>query len=869
MEIVKMRANHVETPLGYALEPLRLSWKVEDSRGKKQEKACVKIAEDALFQNILYHSGYKELNNLCVAPGIQLKPRKRYYWSVQVWSDAGETAGATSWFETGKQTEAWQASWIAPPKGRTEHPLLRGSFSLEAPVRSARAYVCGLGLYEFFVNGEKAGQEYFTPGYNDYTFWKQVQTYDVTQWLHKGENRLGCMLGNGWYKGRFGFEENADRKELFGDRFAFLCELHVKLENGKEVVLGSGRDWEWKPSPVLESGIYDGERYDARLETENWCLPESGQEGWMPAELWEPDSWTLEDRRSLPVEITKRLPVKELIHTPKGEWVLDFGQEITGWVEFTCDLPSGKAVWLQYGEILQDGCFYRENLRSAKAEYTYISRGEKAQVRPHFTFYGFRYVKVEGMEAVNPEAFTACVLHSKMDFTGKIHTSDPKVNRLFQNALWSQRGNFVDVPTDCPQRDERMGWTGDAQVFAPTASFNMYTPAFYAKYMWDMLKEQTGLYGGSVPHTVPMMIEDLKREAHGSCAWADAAIFIPWTLYLFYGDTVLLEQQYANMVEWGEYLIREDQREGGRHLRQTGFHFGDWLALDAPDRKENSVFGGTDVYFVASAYYYRSIFLLAQAAQVLEKKEDARKYKKLAGEILQAFRAEYLLEDGKARSDTQTAYVLLLQFEMLQPEEIPGAVENLRRKLRESQMHLTTGFVGTPYLCPALSENGAQEDACTLLLNQDYPSWLYEVNMGATTIWERWNSVLPDGHVSDTGMNSLNHYAYGSIVEWMYRYLCGINPSAEMPGFRKICFTPLPDPRFRFAEATFDSPMGLCRSQWRYEGDRWLYTCTVPFGAEAELVLPMEGTLKGEDGQPRTGKRFFLHAGTYEFRANL
>ena len=852
MKITAMQANHLETPLGCDLSHLSLSWISEEARGKKQASARVLIAYDPSFGRILHDSGEGgNPDSLSYCPQLALAPRTRYYWKVTVRDETGDEGTGVSWFETGKCGEPWAAKWITPACGDA-HPYVRGVVALpERPV-SARAYVCGLGLYELFANGAKVGDEYFTPYYNDYKLWQQVQTYDVTALLHEGTNVLGAMLGNGWYKGRFGFEQNP-RRGLFGDSFSFLCELRVTLESGRELCFGTDETWRWAPSPVLASGIYDGEEYDARLELPGWCEDAQEPAGFRPVDLADRPYTTLTDRFSPPVRVTETLPAPKRIVTPKGETVLDFRQEITGWVRFSCSLPAGTRVHLQYGEILQEDCFYNDNLRSAKAEYFYTSNGKPAEVRPFFTFYGFRFVKVEGIADVDPACFTACVLHSDLGTTGCVETSDPRVNRLFLNAMWGQRGNFLDVPTDCPQRDERMGWTGDAQVFCPTATFNMDTAPFYRKYLHDMLLEQLGLYHGSVPHVVPMMIDDPRREQHGSCAWADAAAVIPWQQYLFYGDKSLLAEEYENMRAWADFLAREEQAIG-EPLRTAGFHFADWLALDNPD--ETSCFGGTDPYYVASAYYFGSIDKTARAARALGRTEEAGRYAAWAERIREAFRAKYLLPDGDNVCKTQTSYVLALAFDLTPEAERAGAVRLLQEKLRENNMHLTTGFCGTPCLCPVLSENGANADAYHLLLNDDYPSWLYEVGMGATTVWERWNSVLPDGSISGTGMNSLNHYAYGSIVEWMYRYMCGINPVENAPGFRRAVLRPMPDKSLSFAHASFRSPVGVYESGWEYEdeGKAIRYSFTVPFGAEAELLLP-------GDSEPT-----LLTAGSYTFR---
>lgn len=508
MTITEMRTNHLLNPLGFQLDQPVLSWTVKDCAGKKQEAAQVQVSLDEAFTEIVWDSGRKgELSSLGVYPELSLKPCTRYYWHVKVWTDAGEEAlSPSAWFETALEPEAFTGQWIEPPFAKDIHPYIAKEIEVEGKVRSARAYVTGLGLYELMVNGKKAGNEYLTPFYNDYDTWVQYQTYDITDALQEGSNTVTVMLGNGWYKGRFGFDES---EAVYGDSFKLLCDIRIQLEDGGAICVGTDTGWQCHPSPIAESSIYDGETYDARKAV--GLIPSLEPESWRDAVLTQAPTGELTPRLSAPLTLHERRAAEKVISTPAGEQVLDFGQEMTGWVEFDCDLPEGAQVMLQYGEILQNGNFYNDNLRSAKAEYHYISNGKPAHVRPYFTFFGFRYVKVVGMERVKPEDFTACVLHSDLERTGYIETSDAKINRLFLNALWGQKGNFVDVPTDCPQRDERMGWTGDAQVFSATASFNMYTPAFYKKFLYDMLLEQRE-QAGAVPHVVPDIIGKVRKN---------------------------------------------------------------------------------------------------------------------------------------------------------------------------------------------------------------------------------------------------------------------------------------------------------------------------------------------------------------------
>lgn len=841
MQITRLRTNHLENPLGFDLCPLTLSWVTEQRRAAstRQAAAQLQIALDADFAECVYDSGRSaDLDSRGTVVDIELKPRTRYFWRVTVWGDQGEQAvSEKAWFETGKLGEDWHAEWIVSTLDTDVHPLVRQEFEVKKELKAARAYVCGLGLYELHVNGQKVGDECLMPGYHAYDLWLQYQTYDITEYLQEGRSSaVGAILGSGWYKGRFGFEGGTEN--IYGDSFGLICEIVLTYADGTAEVVGSGPSWVCAPSAIQFSGIYDGEVFDARMEKAGWAEPGCEGEDWRPVRVEDLGSSRLTERLSPRIVVKHELKPVEVITSPAGETILDMGQNMTGWIRFRSDASPGTELKLQFGELLQNGNFYRENLRAAKAEHVFVSDGTERVVEPRFTFFGFRYVKLTGFEdTVNPDDFTGCVIYSDLDAAGSVETSNPLVNRLFQNAVWGQRGNFLDVPTDCPQRDERMGWTGDAQVFAGTACFNMYSPAFYRKYMHDLRLEQEALEG-SVPFVVPRLkAGGMMGGNHGSAAWGDAATVIPWTLYLHYGDIELLRQQFNTMRDWVDYIYRIDESTGGTRLWQSGFHFGDWLALDGEDPQ--SPMGGTDSFYVASAYYCYSARLVAQAAAALGYADTAAEYFKLVEEIKAAIKDEYFTPAGRSAIDTQTAMVTALYMDLVPENFRPRLINDLKEKLRKDNMHLKTGFVGTPYLCPVLSDNGANESAYRLLLNDDYPSWLYAVKMGATTIWERWNSVLPDGSISDTGMNSLNHYAYGSIAEWMYQSMCGIRPTADGPGFKTFKLEPRPHGRLRWAAASLQSAMGLITSSWEIQEDGTLIMVfTVPFGSEAEIRLP-------------------------------
>jgi len=833
VKITHLKTNHLINPLGFAIEKPTFSWIVEDTCDTAQTAAQVLVSLDSDFSQTLFDSGKVEgsgIDSLAYRPPISVEPRTRYYWKVRVWGETENDESDDAWFETSKMGERWTAQWITPDVADNQlHPILFQHFALPARALSARAYICGLGLYHVELNGKKVGDEYFTPYCNAYDQWIQYQTFDITEHLTIGSNLISVMLGNGWYKGRYG--ANGGAINFYGDRFALICEIRVTLENGVEIIVGTDPRWNAQPSPVIASDIFDGETYDARIG--NMVPAPDKTFGVKPIAL---DMARLEARRSLPVGINETIKPIAVIHTPAGETVLDMGQNMTGWLRFKTNAPSGTRIHLQFGEVLQGGNFFRDNLRTAKAEYVYIADGSHAVVEPYFTFFGFRYVKVSGWSGdLNLDDFTGCVVYSRMDISGEIETSNAKVNQLFKNALWGQKGNFLDIPTDCPQRDERLGWTGDIQIFSGTACFNMDSAAFFSKYAYDLYREQ-GKTGGMVPHIVPMS----NLDKGGSSAWGDVATILPWNVYEFYGDVGILEQQFESMCAWVDYIKRVDEATGGRRLWTVGDHFGDWLSLDASDPTSRK--GGTPQDFIASAFYCYSARLVAKAAAVLGKREQAEAYGRLADEIKRAVQQEYFTPTGRLAVPTQTGYVLALFADLVPDAHRERVRKDLITKLIEDKVHLRTGFVGTPYFCRVLSGIGANDLAYKLLLNEDYPSWLYAINLGATTIWERWNSLNPDGSISSTGMNSLNHYAYGSIVEWMYRDMCGLNPSTgadSKTGFRSALIAPKPDKSLQWARARYRSAAGYYESGWEYDADgRLVLKIEIPFNASATVILP-------------------------------
>lgn len=845
MRLTDLRVNHLETPLGFQIRPLSFSWKVVDIGAEKRQRwARITIWESG---TCLFDSGEDiYADSLDYPVNIDIKPRTAYVWKLNVCTESGTILKAQSHFETGMMETDWIGKWITPKNFNMASVILSKKFTLSTKAQTARIYLCGLGVYELYINGKKVGKEYLAPGYHSYDLHLQAQTYDAAPYLKAGDNELQIWLGDGWFKGRFGFDGGYNN--LYGDRLYAIGELHIRQASGEEKIISTDKTWECKQSPITFSNIYDGEIYDANIDMQCTCDSVSEQEP--------KNCGHLNDRYSLPIVKKDKFVPREIIHTKNGETVLDFGQNLTGWIEFDATLPQGEQITFTASEIMQDGNFYHENFRTAKTEFTYISNGKKRHVRPHFTFYGFRYMKVTCTDMTWLSEIAAYHLRSDFEQIGEIRTGNEKVNRLFLNALWSQKDNFLDVPTDCPQRDERMGWTGDAQVFSETACYNMYVPAFFRKYLWDMRAEQE-LIGGSVPNVVPRLKEGMVSE-HGASPWADAGVIIPWNLYQFYGNQTMLSESYEGMKAWVEYQRKRAQASCGAHLIQEGFHFADWLALD---NEEPGPFGKTDPFYIASAYYYHCTSIVAQAANILGMTEDAKDYQKLCAAILKDIQAAYF-ENGICTCKTQTASALAIAFG-LSPEKQREEGHELQKRVQTNGNHLNTGFVGTTMLCPALTATGNHKTAVDLLLNEDYPSWLYSVNLGATTIWERWDSVLADGHISSEGMNSLNHYSYGSIAAWMYGDVCGIRPLAA--GFRRAKITPHPDQRLKFAECTLDTAAGTYVSRWNYQTDgRVVYDIEIPFHTEAVIILP-KGIYKNDHNIVFGETRLQFETGNYQF----
>ena len=817
MRITRTKINGVVNPLGYSLEKIIATWNVEDTTAAVMTEGVLEVAADENFENILYKKVSLDLDQTGEVISIEPAPCTRYFWRVTVTGDNGDTAASDiQWFETGKMDEPWTGKWIAAPEGEEYHPVFSKELDLkEKPVR-ARLYVSCLGVFEAYLDGEKIGNEILTPYINDYETGMQIITFDVTEQLGPGSS-LSIQVAKGWYMSNFGLEGGHN----FGDRMAAIAELQIVYADGSKEIIGTNDSWKVSKNDVIKSGIYYGEDLDRTAG-----IIEMGS-----AVEIDPDKRLL-DRYSVPVVVKEVLKPKEIIHTPAGETVVDFGQNHAGVMDIDADFPAGTKITIDCGEILQEGNFFNHNYREARSQFVYTSDGRKETVHPRFTFFGYRYLRIQGWPEdveLTPDSIRSNVIYSDMDRTGYIETSDPKINRLYENCIWGQKSNFLDMPTDCPQRNERLGWTGDAQVFSQTASYNMDTRAFYKKFLLDLALDAKR-HDGGVASFLPNTAGNL---AGVGSIWSDVSTIIPETLYNTYGCLADIEEHYEMMKGWVDYMQRNDAEHGNNGFFKLPFQFGDWLGLDGIT--EQSFKGGTNDDYLAAIYYCRSTMITAWIAELLGKTDDAEHYSALAEKVRKAILNEYFTPSGRLSCDTQAAYIVALAFDIYVDRD--KLIEQFEDRLNRDCYQIKCGFVGAPLLCTTLAKIGRMDLAYHFLFNEGFPGWLYCVNLGATTIWERWNSVMPDGSICKEGMNSLNHYSYGTVVQFMYEYIGGIRPMA--PGFKKAVIAPEPSMRFRYFNTEMTTAAGKYVSNWKIAKDGiFTLKLEVPFNAEAEVRLP-------------------------------
>ncbi|HMK16760.1 MAG TPA: family 78 glycoside hydrolase catalytic domain [Chitinophagaceae bacterium] len=834
VKVINLLTENQTNPIGLDVQQPRFSWQlVSEQRNISQTAYEITINAS---KGTAWKSGKITSSQSVQVPyaGTALQPGKKYTWQVRVWDNNGKTS---AWSEPASFQTAflnsndWKAKWIEADltEDSINRPAqyFRKQFSSTKKIASATVYITAHGMYEAQINGKRVGDAYLTPGWTSYKKRLQYQVYDVTNLVTTGSNAIGVITGNGWYRGFLAWGGN---KDIYGKKTGVLFQLDINYSDGTTATIVSDESWKSSTGSIRFSEIYHGETIDAREEKAGWSTVGYNDGNWAGVKIQNYSNDILLATYNEPVKKHETFKPLKIFTTPKGEKVIDFGQNLVGWVIVKANGNAGDKITLRHAEVLdKEGNFYIDNLRAANATATYYLAGKSEETfEPHFTFYGFRYIKIEGVNDIKPENFTAVALYSDMKPTGTFVSSNPLINQLQHNIQWGQRGNFLDVPTDCPQRDERLGWTGDAQAFSRTASFNFGVNNFFAKWLRDVEADQ--LPSGGVPFVVPNV---LGPGAIAATGWADVATIIPWNMYLAYGDKKILENQYNSMAAWVGYM----EKASKNYLWNTGFHFGDWLFYRPFDDNDGRS-AVTDKYMIAQCFFANSVQIMINTAKVLGKNEDANKYTSLLKNVKDAFLKEYVTGNGRLVSGTQTAYVLALNFDMLPENLREQTVNKLVENIKSYSNHLTTGFLGTPYLCHVLNRFGKTDVAYTLLMQETYPSWLYPVKMGATTIWERWGGIHPDSTFEPASMNSFNHYAYGAIGDWMYRVVAGLDTYDDAPGYKHIKIQPHIGGGLTNASASLQTYYGKASSGWKIEGNKIIMDVEIPANTTATVFVP-------------------------------
>ena len=871
--VTRQRTEYRSNPLGIDCSAPRMEWTFTSALRNQWQSAyrlLVASSQANLDGNLgdLWDSGKvaSAASTQVAYAGKPLASRQRAFWKVMAWdgNDVATGWSATATWEMGLlDLDDWQGRWITAPAASTAGGgparYLRRSFTVAKPVSQARLYATALGLYQASLNGQPASGLRFAPGFTDYGKRVQVQTYDVTAGLTQGENVLGLVLGDGWFQGKVGYLGRG----VFGPGpIRALAQLEIQYADGTSDTIGSDTSWSASTNgPIRFSDLMDGETYDAQLELPGWNAPGFGAPGWVPAVFADshPPLVAQPDDGMVVEGDRPALTVNEV--TP-GVLIYDLGQNISGWVRLQVQGPAGAHLVLHHGEVLNpDGTLYTANLRGAAATDQYVLKGSGATEvwEPLFTIHGFRYVSLSGdlgVLTVKPglAAVTGVVAHAALAETGTLVTSDSGLNQLQSNIVWTQKDNFTAIPTDCPQRDERLGWMGDAQVFAPTAALNMGVAAFFTKWLRDVDDAQRA--DGAFQDFSPM---PALAQGEGTPAWGDAGVIVPWKMYLAYGDLRVLAEHYLAMTRWISYI--ESANANGLWVQSRGGDYGDWLSVNAD----------TDNEVLATAYYAHSVDLLSRIATLLGQSEDAARYAELFASIKAAFIATYVGADGQVRSNTQAVYALALRFGLLPCARRPLTVALLQADLVAHGGYLTTGFLGVGQLLPALSDAGLSDTAYQLIDNSGFPSWRYEINRGATTTWEHWDSILPSGAFNDPSMNSFNHYAFGAVGEWMYSTIAGLELDEQQPGWKSFNLRPRPGGGLSSAQATLDTAYGTIVSAWTLAGGVFTLRIQVPVNTQARVFLPYLGNAS-LDGAPvgpiGADGGLALGSGTYTFTSN-
>ena len=869
LSVSQLRTEHLTDPVGIGERRPLLSWEVSDASRRGVTQSAYEIRVKSGGRTVWRTGKVASAESAGVFyDGTPLTSDTRYTWQVRVWDDRGKASAwsrpafwRTGLFDVGE----WQARWIEPAVSDDLAAMFRRTFRVTKPVAEATVYVTAHGIYEASVNGHRVSDDLLTPGWTAYKKRLQYQAYDITPLVVRGDNAIGVTVAKGWLS-----KLPWSREFNYGDKYGLLAQIVLRYKDGTKEVIATDDTWRASTGEVSYGNLYDGETIDLNRRQKGWDTPSFDDASWASVQVADTSLDNLTASVSPAVRVIETFKPVKIFTTPSGARVIDFGQNISGRERVRLRGQRGDTVRIYHSEILEKGEFFTRNLRKAKALSTYILSGEGEEwLAPRFAFYGFRYIKVEGIDGeLNPEDFVAEAISSATPENGTFVSSDSLINRLQSNIKWGMLDNFVDIPTDCPQRDERLGWTGDAQVFFRTATFNRDVQTFFNKWMADVAAEQyaDGAVNGVYPVT---------HRSRISAGWGDVATIIPWQHYMAYGDLRMLERQYPSMKKWVDYITSQTEND----LWSKGNSYGDWVFFSYADDKDGRS-AVTIRPFIQQCFYAHSLDLVVRTARLLGRTEDAAKYEALHKRAVDAFRNEYVTPNGMLVSDTQTAYTLALMFDLLPEAQRAGAAKRLVDNVNRYG-HITTGFLGTPYICEVLTRFGYEDVAYELLLNKKIPSWLYPISMGATTIWERWNSMLPNGMVNSNSMVSFNHYAYGAIGDWLYRWAAGLQEAA--PGFREIRIKPYLNDHFTSMKAEQRTPYGLASSGWTKEGDALTLTVEIPANTTAEVYVPSAAADKvTESGRALDGRSDLkvagwddgytlvrLGSGRYEFRSTL
>ena len=902
-----LRCEAKVNPAGIDVTTPRLSWVIkDDNRGAGQTAYQVLVASTAEAlandQGDLWDSGKtasKETFNIEYA-GKPLAAEQRCFWKAKTWNEKGEASewsAPASWFMGLLKPDQWQAQWIGfdapraaaeanlPPAPKPDPSLkgkaaknaeaklkplllpppvyLRTSFIADKEIKRATLHAASLGLADVYLNGKLVTANRFASGWTDYTKRVYSRSYDVTADVRNGENGLGAILGDGWFSGYIGFGHNRDH---YGKNPRVLAQLHIEYADGSSAIVATGPQWKASTGALQEGDFLMGESYDARLEPSKWSEAGFDASKWTGVNVGASVSPVVQSHPGPLVAAIKEFKAKNVTEPAKGVYLLDLGQNFAGISRLTLKGEPGQKITLRFGEMLQaDGSLYTENLRSARATDTYICRGGGVETwEQRFTFHGFRYVEITGLkEKPEPDTLVGLALSSDTQVVGDFACSDPMLTQLHSNVYWTQRMNFIDIPTDCPQRDERLGWTGDAQIYIRTATLNTDVQAFFTKWLVDLKDAQRE--DGQFPTVAPLKV----AGPDGGSAWADAGIVCPWTIYSVYGDSRLLAAQYPSMARYIDFCQKRSTKDG---LPPAKFHtFGDWLSIDADTPK--------DVLY--TAYYAQSVDLMSRAAEALGKKEDAAKYHALFEQIKAGFNKAFVSKDAHIKGETQCDYVMAIAFNLLDEEKTKLAAELLVKNIESKGWHLSTGFIGTKDLMLALSKIGRNDVAYRLVHNDTFPSWGFSIKNGATTIWERWNGWTPEKGFGPVSMNSYAHYSFGAVYQWMVENIGGIRNDGLAYG--KIAIAPQLDAKLTHAETGYNSIRGLIETKWKKEDQGLSLGVTIPPNTSATVAVPAGAGAKiTEGGKPvetAPGVKFLrkdpkamvyeVEAGNYQFRSTV